>query len=57
MNLTEDDFAVEVSVAGADRNISGMLPVFLTKKPGWVDKVTVTPDSIEFILEQNSPND
>ncbi|MDR0749937.1 MAG: YbbR-like domain-containing protein [Tannerellaceae bacterium] len=57
MNLTEDDFAVEVSVAGADRNISGMLPVFLTKKPDWVEKVTVTPDSIEFILEQNSLND
>jgi hypothetical protein len=57
MNLTEDDFAVEVSAADIDRNVSGMLPVFLTKKPNWVDKVTVMPDSIEFILEQNSPND
>jgi hypothetical protein len=57
MNLTEDDFAVEVSAADIDRNVSGMLPVLLTKKPNWVDKVTVAPDSIEFILEQNSPND
>jgi hypothetical protein len=57
MNLTEDDFAVEVSAANIDKNISGMLPVFLTKKPNWVDKVTVTPDSIEFILERNSLND
>jgi hypothetical protein len=57
MNLTEDDFVVEVSVAGADKNISGMLPILLTKKPDWVDKVTVTPDSIEFILEQNSLHD
>jgi hypothetical protein len=51
-NLTENDFAVEVSAADINRNISGMLPVLLTRKPGWVDKVTVTPDSIEFILEQ-----
>jgi hypothetical protein len=56
-NLTEDDFVVEVSVADINRNISGILPVFLTKKPDWVDKVTVMPDSIEFILEQNSLND
>lgn len=57
IDLTEDDFAVEVSVANIDRNISGMLPVLLTKKPGWVDKVTISPDSIEFILEQNTHDD
>ncbi|MDR1200259.1 MAG: YbbR-like domain-containing protein [Tannerellaceae bacterium] len=57
VNLTEDDFAAEVSVANIDRNVSGMLPVLLTKKPTWVGKVTITPASIEFILEQNSRND
>ncbi|MDR1402847.1 MAG: YbbR-like domain-containing protein [Tannerellaceae bacterium] len=57
MDLLEDDFEVEVSVADIDRNISGMLPVLLTKKPNWVDRVAITPDSIEFILEQNSRND
>lgn len=56
-DLTGDDFAAEVSAVNIDRNVSGMLPVVLTKKPSWVDKVTVTPDSIEFILEQNLKED
>jgi hypothetical protein len=49
--LSERDFSVEVA-ANPEQNESGMLPVRLTKKPGQVDRVTLSRDSIEFILEQ-----
>ncbi|MDH6306648.1 hypothetical protein M2459_003359 [Parabacteroides sp. PF5-5] len=55
--LTEEEFSVEISLADLEQNISGMLPVILTRKPDWVDRVSLAPDSIEFILEQNSSND
>ncbi len=55
--ISENEFAVEAPVTSPDQNISGMLPVKLTKKPDWVDKVVITPDSIEFILEQIHTDD
>jgi YbbR domain-containing protein len=51
--LSEDDFSVEVSLADLAENVSGMLPIRLTHKPEWVDKVTLSQDSIEFILERS----
>jgi hypothetical protein len=50
--LSDKDFAVEVIAADAERSASGMLHVRLLKKPDGVDRVTISPDSIEFILEQ-----
>ena len=51
-DLSESAFAVETSVGDFNQNISGMIPVVLTRKPEWVDKVTLSQDSIEFLLEQ-----
>lgn len=56
-DLSEEDFGVEVTLTDFEQNISGLLPVILSKKPDWVDEVTISPTSIEFILEQNNSND
>jgi hypothetical protein len=49
--LSEKDFSIEVTAGNAEENVSGMLPVRLTKKPDRIDRVTLSLDSIEFILE------
>jgi hypothetical protein len=51
--LSDTAFSVETSVADFDQNVSGMLPLQLTRKPDWVDRVSLSPLSIEFILEQS----
>jgi len=51
--LSEQDFSLEVFLPGIDQNPSGILPLRLTRKPAWVDKSSLSQDSIEFILEQN----
>jgi hypothetical protein len=52
-DLSEKDFAVETLVANPEDNASGMIPLRLTRKPDWMDRVSLSQDSIEFILEQN----
>jgi hypothetical protein len=49
--LSEKDFSAEVVAGNPEQNVSGMLPVRLTKKPDRIDRVTLSLDSIEFILE------
>lgn len=55
--LSENDFAVKISFADLEQNVSGSLPIHLTKKPEWVDGETLSPDKIEFILEKNNSHD
>ncbi len=55
--LSDDEFSVEITIESLDESISGILPVKLTKKPDWIDEVTISPESIEFILEQTNTND
>jgi hypothetical protein len=50
-DLSEDDFSVEI-VGDPEQNVSGILPVRLTRKPYRVNRATLSQDSIEFILEQ-----
>lgn len=57
VDLTVDDFTAEVSAAYQTQSVSGLLPVSLAKKPGWVNKVTISPDSIEYILEPVASDD
>ncbi|MDR0429847.1 MAG: YbbR-like domain-containing protein [Tannerellaceae bacterium] len=56
-DLDEGDFIAEVFLSNLGQNVSGMLPVMLSKKPDWIEKVSIQPDSIEFILEQNVSDD
>jgi hypothetical protein len=55
--LTEADFSIQVSFDDMKQNVSGVLPVRLTKKPDWVRHIAVSPDSVEFLLEQSRSND
>lgn len=56
-DLSEDDFEIKFPFKDLEQNVSGSLPIHLTKKPDWVDSATLEPDKIEFILEQNRRND
>ena len=55
--LSENDFAIQISFADLEQNISGTIPITLSKQPDWVHKTTLSPNEIEFILEQNQTND
>lgn len=55
--LSEEQFAIHVPFKELEQNLSGVIPVRLSKKPDWVRTATLMPDKIEFILEQNKSND
>lgn len=56
-DISADEFAVYIAFDDLSQNVSGTLPLELAKKPSWVDVATITPDKIEFILEQTKSND
>lgn len=56
-DLSEDAFEIKFSFKDLEQNVSGTLPISLTRKPDWVKTTTLVPNKIEFILEQNSQND
>lgn len=56
-DLSEDAFEIRFSFKDLEQNVSGTLPIHLTKKPDWVNVATIVPDKIEFILEQNKIHD
>ncbi len=56
-SLSKEMFEIHIPYKELEQNISGTLPVTLTKKPDWVRTVTLTPDKIEFILEHNNGHD
>lgn len=51
--LSEDQFAIRIPFSQLEQNLSGTLPIHLSAQPEWVRTATLTPDKIEFILEQN----
>ena len=56
-DVSADDFEIRISFADLEQSASGTLPLQLDKKPSWVDVATISPDRIEFILEQTKSND
>ncbi len=52
--LEADDLAVDLRFADLEQDTSGYVPVTITKKPDWVKHILLTPDRVEFILEQNN---
>ena len=52
-DITENDFLVDVKYADLEKNLNGVLPVTLERKPSWVRQVSLYPEKIEFVLEQN----
>mgnify|MGYP001161744287 FL=1 len=56
-DVSADDFEIRISFADLEQSASGTLPLQLNKKLSWVDVATISPDRIEFILEQTKSND
>lgn len=55
--LSEEQFAIRIPFAELEQNLSGTLPIYLSEQPEWVRTAILTPDKVEFILEQNKTND
>ena len=55
--LTHEMFSIDIPFEQMAQNVSGSLPVTLTKKPDWVKTITLSPEKVEFILEQNYKHD
>lgn len=53
-DLVENDIEIDVKFADLEQNTSGYAPLYITRKPDWVKTITLTPDKVEFILEQNT---
>lgn len=52
-DLADNDIELEVKFADLERSTSGYAPIYITRKPDWVKRISLSPDKIEFILEQN----
>lgn len=54
-DLSEMDFGVSISFNDLKDSKSGLVALKLFKKPEWVTTATLSPNQIEFLLEQNLP--
>ncbi|MDL2266003.1 YbbR-like domain-containing protein [Parabacteroides sp. OttesenSCG-928-G07] len=52
-DLTADQFAITIPFEELEDNISGVMSIELTEKPEWIRSATLSPNKIEFIIEQN----
>ncbi|MDR3267719.1 MAG: YbbR-like domain-containing protein [Tannerella sp.] len=53
--LTESDFEIQIPFREFEANrVSGKVAVCLSKQPDWIAPPTLSPDTVEFILEQNT---
>ncbi len=52
--LSDVDFGVSISFKDLKDNKSGLVDLTLFKKPDWVTDVTLSPNQIEFLLEQKT---
>lgn len=50
--LTDDQFQIIIPFSELEQSTTGMIPIQLTNKPKGVERATIIPDRIEFILEQ-----
>lgn len=50
--LTDDQFQITIPFSELEQSTTGMISIGLTNKPESVDRATLVPDRIEFILEQ-----
>ncbi|MDR2968720.1 MAG: YbbR-like domain-containing protein [Tannerellaceae bacterium] len=55
-DLEAEQFEIHIPFSELEDNLTGILPISLTKTPGWVRSSSISPDKIEFILEQHRKN-
>lgn len=56
-DLDADQFEIRIPFSELEQNLTGILPISLTEGPDWIRSSSLTPDKIEFILEQHRKND
>lgn len=56
-DLDADQFEIRIPFSELEQNLTGILPISLTKGPDWIRSSSLSPDKIEFILEQRRNND
>ncbi len=56
-DLTEDLFTINIPFTELEQNLTGTTTIQLSKQPDWIRSATLSPNKIEFILEQNLMND
>lgn len=52
-DLTEDDFRILVPFSELEQNLTGVTSIALSTQPGWIRSASISPEQIEFILEQD----
>ena len=50
--ISANDFEIRIHFSDLEQNVTGTIPLHLNRKPEGVDVAHITPDKIEFILEQ-----
>lgn len=51
-DLSEDQFSVRLSFTDLEENLTGVVSLQISEQPDWVRSATLSPNKIEFILEQ-----
>lgn len=51
--LAETDFAIIIPYSELEHNANGIIQIEISHKPNWVKQTTLSPEKIEFVLEQN----
>ncbi|MDL2245425.1 YbbR-like domain-containing protein [Parabacteroides sp. OttesenSCG-928-J18] len=52
-DLTEDDFRILLPFSELEQNLTGVTSITLSTQPSWIRSASITPEQIEFILEQD----
>lgn len=56
-DLETDQFEIRIPFSELEQNLTGILPISLTRQPDWTHSSTLSSDRVEFILEQDRAND
>jgi len=51
-DLEEDQFSIQIPFTQLEQNLTGVQSISLSKRPDWVRSSALSPDKVEFILEQ-----
>lgn len=52
-DLEENNFAIDIPYSKLEHNTNGIIQLEISRKPDWVKQTTLSPEKIEFVLEQN----
>ena len=50
-DISVSDFEIDLNFDDLNNNLNGLIPISLTRKPEWINQVSIEPKEIEFMLE------